>query len=145
MAVAPGGQFIACGARSGVVNVYETAGLLSSTHYAPKPAKILLNLTTPATAIKFNASSEVLAMASDEKDNALRLVSLQNKLSNQIFVLSWSIMFKTYTWTLYKHYCAYYVFFCTKCLKLIQNVESMSIQLSTCFLQNYLRASVRIQ
>jgi U3 small nucleolar RNA-associated protein 18 len=76
MAVAPGDRFIACGARSGVVNIYETSGLLSSTNNAPKPAKILLNLTTPATAIKFNASSEVLAMASDEKDNALRLVSI---------------------------------------------------------------------
>jgi U3 small nucleolar RNA-associated protein 18 len=99
MAVAPGGRFIACGAQSGVVNVYETARLLSSTNHAPKPAKILLNLTTPATAIKFNASSEVLAMASDEKDNALRLVSLQNELSNEIFVFSWTIMSKAYTWT----------------------------------------------
>lgn len=75
IAVAPGGRFVACGARSGVVNVYETAGLLSSTNRAPKPAKILLNLTTSSTAVKFNASSEVLAMASDEKVNSLRLVS----------------------------------------------------------------------
>lgn len=75
VAVAPGGRFIACGARSGVVNVYETAELLSSNNHAPKPAKILLNLTTSATAIKFNASSEVMVMASDAKDNALRLVS----------------------------------------------------------------------
>jgi U3 small nucleolar RNA-associated protein 18 len=55
--------------------VYERAGFLSTTNRAPKPAKILLNLTTSATAVKFNASSEVLAMASDEKVNALRLVS----------------------------------------------------------------------
>lgn len=74
IAVAPGGRFVACGARSGVVNVYDRAGFLSSTNHAPKPAKILLNLTTSATVVKFNASSEVLAMASDEKVNGLRLV-----------------------------------------------------------------------
>lgn len=72
--MAPGGRFVACGARSGVVNVYDRAGFLSSTNHASKPAKILLNLTTSATVVKFNASSEVLAMASDEKVNGLRLV-----------------------------------------------------------------------
>lgn len=75
VAVAPGGRFVACGSCSGVVNVYETAAVLSSTNHAPKPAKVLLNLTTSVTAVKFNASSEVMAMASDGKDNALRLVS----------------------------------------------------------------------
>ncbi|XP_069693921.1 U3 small nucleolar RNA-associated protein 18 homolog [Periplaneta americana] len=74
LAVAPGGRFLACGARSGVVNVYETAGLLSAANRAPRPTKILLNLTTSATTVKFNASSELLGMASDDKDNAFRLV-----------------------------------------------------------------------
>lgn len=74
LAMAPEDRFLATGSRSGVVNVYETAGLLSASNRAPKPAKILLNLTTPATSVKFNASSELMAMASDEKDNAFRLV-----------------------------------------------------------------------
>jgi hypothetical protein len=128
IAVAPGSRFIACGARSGVVNVYETAGLLSSTNRAPKPAKILLNLTTSATAVKFNALSELMAMASDEKDNALRLVSFQNELSNWRFVLSCSTLFKAHTWALYMHYFhTCYRLFCTKCMKWMQNVEIMFI------------------
>ncbi|KAJ9582411.1 hypothetical protein L9F63_003264, partial [Diploptera punctata] len=74
LAVAPGGRFLACGARSGVVNLYETESLTSSGSNAPTPTKILLNLTTAATSVKFNSSTEILAMASDEKDNAMKLV-----------------------------------------------------------------------
>ncbi|PSN45839.1 hypothetical protein C0J52_05510, partial [Blattella germanica] len=74
LTVAPGGRYLAAGSRSGVVNVYETERLMSSGTNAPSPLKIFLNLTTSATTVKFNPASEILAMASYEKDNALRLV-----------------------------------------------------------------------
>ncbi|XP_046996127.1 U3 small nucleolar RNA-associated protein 18 homolog isoform X1 [Schistocerca americana] len=72
LALSPNGQYLACGSRSGVVNIYESASLTLSS--APRPAKILLNLTTAVTSLQFNSSSEILAMASDDKKNALKLV-----------------------------------------------------------------------
>nr|CAD7570892.1 unnamed protein product [Timema californicum] len=72
LAFSPNSQFLACGSRSGVVNVYDARSLTASN--APSPLKILLNLTTPATSLKFNAASEILAMASSDKDNAIKLV-----------------------------------------------------------------------
>nr|CAD7438930.1 unnamed protein product [Timema bartmani] len=72
LAFSPNSQFLACGSRSGVVNVYDARSLATSN--APIPLKILLNLTTPVTSLKFNAASEILAMASNDKDNAIKLV-----------------------------------------------------------------------
>lgn len=72
IAVAPSGQLLACGSKSGVVNLYDASTVsLKST---PQPLKILLNLTTPCTSLKFNPTSEILAMGSEEKENAVRLV-----------------------------------------------------------------------
>ncbi|CAG2062005.1 unnamed protein product, partial [Timema podura] len=45
LAFSPNSQFLACGSRSGVVNVYDARSLATSN--APIPLKILLNLTTP--------------------------------------------------------------------------------------------------
>lgn len=65
---------MACGSGSGVVNVYETQQVLKSN--SPQPIKALMQLVTAATLLKFNPTSQILAMASDEKDGALKLVSL---------------------------------------------------------------------
>lgn len=72
LAISPNDQYLACGSSSGVVNVYEGTNMFSST--APRPLKVALNLVTEITSLKFNATSEVLAMASVEKENAVRLV-----------------------------------------------------------------------
>lgn len=69
ISLSPDGQLIACGSDSGVVNMYN-----SDTASQPKLAKILLNLTTPITRLKFNSTNEMMVMTSDWKDNAIRLV-----------------------------------------------------------------------
>lgn len=72
IAVSPSAQMVACGSCSGVVNVYETKTVLGSA--APQPSKALLHLVTAATSLQFNPTSQILAMSSDEKDGALKLV-----------------------------------------------------------------------
>lgn len=72
LAVSPNGQYLACGSSSGVVNIYEGTSIYSSA--APQPVKIALNLVTQISSLKFNATSEVLAMASVDKENAVRLM-----------------------------------------------------------------------
>ena len=57
---------------TGVVNLYETETCLSS--FEPKPLRAIMNLTTSCTATKFNSSSEILAIASDQADKAVKLV-----------------------------------------------------------------------
>jgi len=73
LALSPNERYLACGSSSGVVNVYDATTLSHSV--APAPLKTVLNLTTPINCLKFNASSEMLAMASRHKDNALKIVS----------------------------------------------------------------------
>ncbi|KAG1709162.1 U3 small nucleolar RNA-associated protein 18 [Nymphon striatum] len=70
LSLSPNNQYLACG--SGIVNIYDTSMLMSST--TPKPKKILYNLTTEVNDLKFNCTSEMLAMCSSWKDNAIRLV-----------------------------------------------------------------------
>ncbi|KAK7083460.1 U3 snoRNP protein [Halocaridina rubra] len=71
ISMSPNDQYLACGSKSGVVNIYDVASLSSVT---PQPVKALLNLTTSVTSLSFNSSSEVLAMASNRLSNALKLV-----------------------------------------------------------------------
>jgi len=65
-------QYLGCGSDSGVVNIYDRATALSSAN--PQPIKRVMNLTTMVTSMKFNPSSEILAMASDAKENAVKLL-----------------------------------------------------------------------
>ena len=51
------GQFLACGSRSGVVNVYDMTKPLTSSH--PKPTAIVDNLTTPVSSVLFNHDAQV--------------------------------------------------------------------------------------
>lgn len=74
LAISPSGNFFATGSAQGVVNIYETKDILYSK--APKPQKIILNLTTSITSLKFNPSSEILAILSSEASNAVRLVHI---------------------------------------------------------------------
>ncbi|KAI5644447.1 hypothetical protein NE865_03554 [Phthorimaea operculella] len=67
------GKLLATGSGEGIVNVYDTSNLTSSE---PIPLKTITNLTTRITHIKFNASSEILAMSSGCYPNAVKLVHI---------------------------------------------------------------------
>lgn len=72
VSISPNGKYVACGADSGVVNVYDTEQCLKEER--PKPLKSVMSLTTPIKCTKFNPSSEILAIASHEKKDAFRLI-----------------------------------------------------------------------
>ena len=81
---------MASGSSSGVVNVYDrrawsendpsVKGTKDDSNggipKAPKPIRDLQNLTTPISHLTFTADGQVLAMASQWKNNAMRLVHL---------------------------------------------------------------------
>lgn len=84
--LAASSNYIACGSSSGFVSVFENK-------YQPvarneviscrikKPLGEMNNLTTSISALKINRSEEILAMASVDKDNAVRLVIFKKNLS----------------------------------------------------------------
>ncbi|KAK3873392.1 hypothetical protein Pcinc_021593 [Petrolisthes cinctipes] len=75
--IAMKGNYLACGSSSGVVNVYDTSSLTSST--SPAPIKSLTRLTTAATSLAFNPSAEILATVtsySNVHTKAIKLVHL---------------------------------------------------------------------
>ncbi|KAL7299449.1 hypothetical protein TKK_0007692 [Trichogramma kaykai] len=74
LAVSPNGQYLASGSKQGVVNVYKMQDILSNNK--PQPVKILLNLQTSITALKFNPTSEILAFASSKKENAFKMLHM---------------------------------------------------------------------
>ncbi|XP_077413503.1 U3 small nucleolar RNA-associated protein 18 homolog [Vanacampus margaritifer] len=72
IAASADGRYVACGSQAGVVNVYSQEACLNSTN--PTPLKAIMNLLTPATALTFNPSAEILAIASRHQDEAAKLV-----------------------------------------------------------------------
>lgn len=72
IAVSPSNQYLACGSSSGVVNMYDLADVV---HHSPTPVKMLSRLRTTVSALAFNSSSEILVTASDQMENAIKLVS----------------------------------------------------------------------
>ena len=54
--------------------IHSRAKLLTSQ--TPKPEKIVLNLTTSVSTLKFNPTSEILSMTSEATDNAIKLMHL---------------------------------------------------------------------
>ena len=72
-------DFIACGSTTGVVNVYKNEYNLPTTLTSGlqrKPVKTLMNLTTHVSSLTFNNQGEILAMASKEKENSVKLVHI---------------------------------------------------------------------
>lgn len=57
---------------SGVVNVYSSDACLQESN--PKPIKAIMNLLTPISSLRFNSTTEILAIASNAADEAVRLV-----------------------------------------------------------------------
>ncbi|KAJ7425050.1 U3 small nucleolar RNA-associated protein 18 like protein [Willisornis vidua] len=71
IAVSKNNQYVACGSSSGVVNLYTTDVCLKETR--PKPVKAIMNLVTSATCVTFNPTTEILAVASRDADEAVKL------------------------------------------------------------------------
>eukprot|EP00095_Tigriopus_kingsejongensis_P012482 maker-scaffold789_size96855-snap-gene-0.21 protein:Tk12482 transcript:maker-scaffold789_size96855-snap-gene-0.21-mRNA-1 annotation:"u3 small nucleolar rna-associated protein 18 homolog" len=69
--VSPDQRYVATGSSSGVVNLYSREKL---TQARPKPDKIVLNLSTSISEVKFNPTSEILALRSMMMDNALKML-----------------------------------------------------------------------
>ncbi|XP_009092830.3 U3 small nucleolar RNA-associated protein 18 homolog [Serinus canaria] len=74
IAVSKNNQYVACGSSSGVVNLYTTDTCLKENR--PKPVKSIMNLVTAATCVTFNPTTEILAVASRDTDEAVKLVHL---------------------------------------------------------------------
>ena len=62
--------------NTGYVNIYgaDSFSNLRADAIKPKPLKSIGNLTTPISTARFNFDSQILAIASGEKKDALRLV-----------------------------------------------------------------------
>ncbi|KAI9208833.1 WD40-repeat-containing domain protein [Polychytrium aggregatum] len=74
ISVSKDGSYMATGSGAGVVNVYSTASCLSSP--TPKPLKTIMNLVTTIHSVRFHPSSQLLAISSRKKKDALKLVHL---------------------------------------------------------------------
>lgn len=72
ISISPNGQFMAAGSQQGVCNVYNYNDVLREK--CPKPLKSILNLTTAISSTTFNHTSELLAIASRDVENAIRIV-----------------------------------------------------------------------
>lgn len=72
ISISPNGQFVAAASQQGVCNVYDYNDVLREK--CPKPLKTILNLTTAISSTTFNHTSELLAIASREVENAIRIV-----------------------------------------------------------------------
>lgn len=71
--VSPDSKLFATGSNSGVVNLYERERFVKGEIL---PIKTFMNLVTTVDNLKFNVDSQILAMSSRMKKNALRLVHL---------------------------------------------------------------------
>eukprot|EP00250_Pteridium_aquilinum_P011421 c20055_g1_i1 orf=512-2092(-) len=79
LSVSPDSKLFATGSNSGVVNLYDSKSFIDGR---PSPAKAFMNLLTSVHVLKFNADSQILAMTSKMKKNAVKLVHLP---SNTVF------------------------------------------------------------
>jgi len=61
-----------CRSDSGVVNIYDMSSCMQNK--CPQPLKAVPNLTTACTSLKFNSTDEVLAVASNMQEKAVKLV-----------------------------------------------------------------------
>ncbi|XP_034102341.1 U3 small nucleolar RNA-associated protein 18 homolog [Drosophila albomicans] len=71
IALSPNQQMLATGSNEGVVNIYDYENIYKSA--APQPEKRFMNLQTAIAELKFNPTSELLAMGSRLVPNALKL------------------------------------------------------------------------
>ncbi|XP_069786017.1 U3 small nucleolar RNA-associated protein 18 homolog [Narcine bancroftii] len=74
ISVSHNGQYVACGSSSGVVNVYSRNSCLNET--SPKPIKAIMNLVTSVSSLTFNPTTEILAIASKETKDAVKMIHI---------------------------------------------------------------------
>ncbi|KAK7097439.1 U3 small nucleolar RNA-associated protein 18 homolog isoform X2 [Littorina saxatilis] len=65
-------QYLVCGSNTGVVNTYDKDTCMTSQ--SPRPLKAIMNLTTSCTTAVFNPCTEILALASNVTEKAVKLV-----------------------------------------------------------------------
>ncbi|XP_074604965.1 U3 small nucleolar RNA-associated protein 18 homolog wicked [Brevipalpus obovatus] len=80
LAIAPNQSLLATGDQSGLVNFYQYDKIWNTDQ--PKPVKSLVNLKTPIECLKFNHTSEMMAVSSGFAENAVRIV---HSLSQSVF------------------------------------------------------------
>ncbi len=76
LSLSANGKFLATGSRQGFVNVYKCTDVHSSKY--PKPVSVFSNLTSEISDLKFNHTSELLAMCSVDSTNALKIAHVQS-------------------------------------------------------------------
>ncbi|KAM8947796.1 U3 small nucleolar RNA-associated protein 18 homolog [Pelodytes ibericus] len=74
LALSRDGCYLSCGSNSGVVNIYNYEDCLQETN--PKPLRSVMNLVTAASSLIFNSKTEILAVASNRMDDAVKLVHI---------------------------------------------------------------------
>ncbi|XP_050424576.1 U3 small nucleolar RNA-associated protein 18 homolog [Adelges cooleyi] len=92
LALSHNDQYLAAGSSAGVVNLYK---LPYDVH--PKPEKTILNLVTAVTRLSFNKNSDILSMASDYKENAIKLLHVSSKTVFSNFPTTSSDVGKVYS------------------------------------------------
>ncbi|XP_023341141.1 U3 small nucleolar RNA-associated protein 18 homolog isoform X2 [Eurytemora carolleeae] len=75
-ALAVNSSYLATGSSEGVVNIYNLAKIDKPN---PSPDKVILNLTTQINQLRFNPTGEILALSSELKDTAIKLVHFPSK------------------------------------------------------------------
>ena len=83
LSVSRNNKYVATGSDSGIVNVYNRSEMMKSTK--PIPEKVISNLTTTISNLKFSPTSEILAFSSEFKDNAVKLMHLPSMTVFQNF------------------------------------------------------------
>jgi len=74
LAISSNGVYHATGSEIGVVNIYRSSEALEKQN--PIPLKRIFNLTTSVNNLLFNHSTQLLALSSNEKKNALKMAHL---------------------------------------------------------------------
>lgn len=72
VAISPNSQLLAASSQQGVVNVYNYDEVIRKKY--PRPQKTILNLTTAISSTKFNHTSELLAIASKDVEDSVKIV-----------------------------------------------------------------------
>lgn len=95
----PNGDYWAIGSESGIVNMYGSEIIDSSqtTNKTMQLQKSIKNITLTTTSLQFNHSSEMLAIASDKKKDALKVVSVP------LFLVKSKTLLLTYTFIKQAH------------------------------------------
>jgi len=72
LALSPDSNLLATGSNEGVVNIYNYSEIFRKT--SPVPQKVIYNLKTSITDLKFNHTGEILGLCSKKVQNAIKLV-----------------------------------------------------------------------